>query len=140
MLEDASEWSEDDAEQVEFEQQCITARRQTIQEARKIWSPDAKAHAGVIVTVDREGEAAVVRGLIRDLDRKAVVAAIKVADETEGQGGEEAEAIPMRRPAKCSQSLLKRLAAHRTIALQAMLSRDTPVALAALTYLLLRIR
>ncbi|MBT9495554.1 MAG: ParB/RepB/Spo0J family partition protein, partial [Paucibacter sp.] len=135
-LDDAPEWSEDEdeAERIELEQQCITVRRTAIQEARKIWSPDVKAHAGALVTVDREGEAAVMRGLMRDTDRKAVAAAIKVADEAEGQGLEAVEAAAKNHPAACSQSLVKRLAAHRTVALQVMLSRNTPVALVALTH------
>ena len=43
-------------------------------------------------------------------------------------------AAPERRTAECSESLAKRLAAHRTVALQVMLSRNTPVALASLAH------
>ena len=42
-------------------------------------------------------------------------------------------AAVVRRASDCSESLAKRLAAHRTVALQVMLSRNTPVALASLT-------
>jgi ParB family chromosome partitioning protein len=134
-LEDAAEWSEDEAERIDLEQQCIAVRRHAIQEARMTWSPDVKAHAGALLTVDREGEAAVMRGLMRDADRKAVAVAFKAADEVEGQGLDAIEVTPTNRPAQCSQSLAKRLAAHRTVALQVMLSRSTPVALAALAHL-----
>lgn len=134
-LEDAPEWSEDDAERIDLEQQCIAVRRNAIQEARKTWSLDVKAHAGALVTIDREGEIAVLRGLMRDADRKAVAAALKGADAAEGKGGEAVEAAtPKSSPAECSQSLTKRLAAHRTVALQVVLSRNSPVALAALAH------
>jgi ParB family transcriptional regulator, chromosome partitioning protein len=36
-------------------------------------------HAGVIVTINREGDAQIIRGLVRETDRKLMAAAMKAA-------------------------------------------------------------
>jgi ParB family chromosome partitioning protein len=73
-LDDAPEWSPDEAEVIDLEEQDIAARRKAIHEALKTWTPEQKAHAGVIVTFGREGDVEVMRGLVRNEDRKAVAA------------------------------------------------------------------
>ena len=73
-LDDAPEWSPDEAEMIDLEEQDIAARREAIHEALKTWTPEQKAHAGAIVTISREGDVEVMRGLVRDEDRKAVAA------------------------------------------------------------------
>ena len=70
-LDDAPEWSADEAECIDLEEQDIAARCKTIRDGLKTWAPDAMAHAGAIVTVSREGDAEVIRGLVRDADRRA---------------------------------------------------------------------
>lgn len=143
-LEDAPEWSADEAECIDLEEQCIAARRKALQEGMKAWAPEAKARAGVIVTVGREGDAEVIRGLLREADRKAWVASQKTrhrkdAGSRDEFSGELTETTETGRPveqrvAACSDSLMRRLAAHRTAALQLMLSRRSDVALAALVH------
>jgi ParB family chromosome partitioning protein len=143
-LDDAPEWSADETECIDLEEQDIAARCKAIRDGLKTWAPDAMAHAGAIVTVSREGDAEVIRGLVRDADRRAFASAQKVAGRTAASAGAGAgsvvpDALPSR-PARregepgCSESLAKRLAAHRTVALQVMLSRNTAVALAALAH------
>ena len=39
-----------------------------------MWPPAIKSKAGVIVTINREGDAAIIRGLLREADRKALEA------------------------------------------------------------------
>ncbi len=140
-LNDAPEWSADEAEVIDLEEQDIAARRKAIHDGLKTWAPTAMAHAGAIVTVSRDGDAEVIRGLVREADRKASASARKVIGRASGvaaadvTGAPESEiAAPERRTAECSESLAKRLAAHRTVALQVMLSRNTPVALASLAH------
>ena len=133
-----AEWTSDEAECIDLEEQAIAERRKAIQEALKTWAPEVKAHAGVIVTVNREGDAEVIRGLVREADRKTLVASRKavvsaVADPA-GETQPVASSQPSRRTAEYSESMQRRLAAHRTVALQVMLSRNTQVALAALTH------
>jgi len=138
-LDDAPEWSADEAELIDLEEQDIAARRKAIQEGLMTWAPETKAHAGTIVTVSREGDVEVIRGLVREGDRKALASARSAAGRaTAGialkPSRDAASAPPASegRVAGCSESLAKRLAAHRTMALQVMLSRNTAVALASL--------
>ena len=120
-----------------------------------MWAPEVKALAGVIVTVNREGDVEVIRGLVREADRRALDANRRKAEKArrampEGDASDEAdrrasaavnydeeprdrksESVAPKR-AEFSDALSRRLAAHRTLALQVLLSRNVPVALAAL--------
>ena len=143
-LDDAPEWSPDEAEMIDLEEQDIAARRKAIHEALKTWTPEQKVHAGVIVTIGRDGDVEVMRGLVRDEDRKAVAASVRSKGATDHRGAGDAcdddegsqslSAAPDRRAPGCSEALTKRLAAHRTMALQAMLAQNTTVALAAVVH------
>lgn len=140
-LDDAPEWSADEAELIDLEEQDIEARCKALHEALKIWTPEAKAHAGVIVTINRVGDVEVIRGLVRESDRKALAAATRPASGTDAgdaeqsaDGASSAPATPERGVPCCSEALTKRLAAHRTMALQAMLAQNTAVALASLLH------
>jgi ParB family chromosome partitioning protein len=144
-LNDAAEWSADDAERIDLEEQAIEERRTAIQGALKTWPAEAKQHAGAIVTVGREGDPEVIRGLLRETDRKAMAVLQKAPggptrgarDDDPVESAEHSGAAE-RRASECSDSLTKRLAAHRTVALQVMLSRNTAVALASLTHVLVQ--
>lgn len=136
-LDDAPEWSPDEADVIDLEEQDIAVRRKVIQEALKTWAPEQKAHAGVIVTIGRDWDVEVMRGLVRDEDRKAIAAAVRSNVATD-QGNADGEpqssslsAAPERRAPGCSEALTKRLAAHRTMALQAMLKQNVAMALAS---------
>ncbi len=142
-LDDAPEWSPDEAEMIDLEEQDIAARRKLIHEALKTWTPVQRAHAGVIVTIGRDGDVEVVRGLVRDEDRKAVAAAVGAkgakehgdpGDAGDDEGAPSMSMAPERRVPGCSDALMKRLAAHRTMALQAMLTQNTTVALASVVH------
>ncbi|MEP7102651.1 MAG: ParB/Srx family N-terminal domain-containing protein, partial [Burkholderiales bacterium] len=116
-LSEASEWSADEAECIALEEQAIEERRKAIQEGLKTWAPDDKAHSGVIVTVTREGDPAVVRGLVREVDRKARALSRKALGGATGDATGDAADTPVvaaPRTADCSDKLLRRLAAHRT--------------------------
>jgi ParB family transcriptional regulator, chromosome partitioning protein len=140
-LGEAADWSADDAERFDLEEQDIEARRRAIEDARKTWTPEAMALAGVIVTLSREGDVKLIRGLVRDADRKAMAAATR-SEAQPGEGAADARgeaASPMRsstagRAPGCSEALTKRLAAHRTMALQAMLAQNSTVALATVVH------
>jgi ParB family chromosome partitioning protein len=143
-LDDAPEWSPNEAEMIDLEEQDIAARCKAIHEALKTWTPEQKAHAGVIVTIGREGDVEVMRGLVRDEDRKAIAAAVRSKVATDPGNADEASqdephsasssAAPERRAPGCSEALTKRLAAHRTMALQAMLVQNAAVALASVVH------
>ena len=140
---ESDNWSTVDAERIDLEEQDIAARRAAIQIARQTWRAEDRQHAGAIVTVSREGDAEIIRGLLREAARKAVAAArgrVKGArlggnaqaevGAVDGEGDSGSSAEPRER---ClSERLLCRLAAHRTVALQAVLSSNTHLALATL--------
>lgn len=143
-LDDAPAWSPDEAEMIDLEEQDITTRRTAIHEVLKIWTSEQKAHAGVIVTIGRDGDVEVMRGLVREEDRKAIAAAVGAKGAKEhrdpddaGDDDEDAQSLSAalaRRASGCSDALTKRLAAHRTMALQAMLAQNTAVALASVVH------
>jgi ParB family chromosome partitioning protein len=143
-LADANAWNGPEAERIGLEGEDIGARRRAIQNGLKVWPAPIKARAGAIVTISREGDATIIRGLLREADRKALEASQRKArkDSTSSaaeatESGNAAEG-PARTPGEFSEALTRRLAAHRTAALQAMLVGNGPVALAALANTLLR--
>jgi ParB family chromosome partitioning protein len=144
-LEAAHAWNGPDAERIGLEGDGIEARRRAIQDGLKVWPAAVKARAGVIVTISREGDVTLIRGLLREADRKALEVAQRKArkDDTRTGDTERAEAQSKSEPPApatngCSEALTRRLAAHRTAALQAMLAGNVQVALAALAHTLMR--
>ena len=132
------------AERINLEEQDIAAHRKAIHDRLKFWKPEAKRHAGVIVTINREGDAEIIRGLVREADRKRMAGALMAArgpergaSGTAGTAGTVAAGTEARAQ-DCSEGLLRRLSAHRTVALQAVLARNTPLALAALALVFVR--
>jgi ParB family chromosome partitioning protein len=95
------------------------------------YSPTVRAAAGAVVTIDRQGEAVIHRGLLREAEAKALR---MLARAQAGIDGEEAKDTDQPEPDKASLSerLARRLSAHRTAALQIELARHPQVALAAL--------
>lgn len=139
-LDDAPDWSAMDAERIDLEEQDIAARRSAIQVARQVWRDEDKAVAGAIVTVHREGDAEILRGLVRAGNRRKAetckAAAVKGRDE---EGGVSPQAAAKPAPARApghSDALMRRLTAHKTVALQATLAGQTHAALVALAHAL----
>lgn len=139
-LDDDDTWTPRDGERIDLEEQDIEARRKAIQVARQVWRDADKVRAGVIVTVGRDGSTEIIRGLIRPEDRQATNAearsrtARKHAAESGSHEPATTESAELRAP--FSETLLRRLAAHRTAALQAVLARDAHAPLVALTHAL----
>lgn len=141
-LRTADEFQSDEAECIHLELDDISGRRNAIRETLASWSPDARASAGAIVTVGREGDPEIIRGLVRELDRKGAKAAAEGRRKGRGNGGALGEqgapasdgpsASTESKGAGHSDSLVRRLMAHRTVALQALLAQNIQVALAAL--------
>ncbi len=75
LLEDAYE-SEDEAEDkvelLEQRREQVAAELQAMHNALQEYAPDVRAVAGAIVTIDRDGEAAIHRGLLREAEAKAL--------------------------------------------------------------------
>jgi ParB family chromosome partitioning protein len=139
-LEDAYD-AEDEGrtETLEQRREQVAGELQTVEDAFQGYAPDVRAVAGAIVTLDREGEAVIHRGLLREAEAKALRtlqrlrqgfdgAENEAGNDNEGEGSEQA------RTAVMSDRLAQRLSAHRTAALQIEVARHPQVALAALVH------
>lgn len=125
-----------DAADLQKKQRRLTelrAQLRRLDEKYAAWTPEILSLADAIVTVERNGEIVVHRGLVRPQDRKALgkAAAVHAPRRDESPSGDQ-ESEPQR-PA-LSEALTRKLTAHRTIALQRMLADNTHVALAGLAH------
>ncbi|MEK8034238.1 hypothetical protein AACH06_25715 [Ideonella sp. DXS29W] len=117
------------------------ARRRTnaelhaLQEQTAVWSPEVKALAGAIVAIDAAGRTHITRGLVKEEHRKALA---RQSSRTKGGSARAAEhgpQAPAQRAAPAqSEALTRRLTAHRTVAMQAMLANSPNTALAVLAH------
>ncbi|WP_150428684.1 ParB N-terminal domain-containing protein [Dechloromonas sp. CZR5] len=128
---------EDKADALQEEGEAMGEQLQALEDGLQYYSPNVKAAAGVVVTVDRNGEAVIHRGLLREAEAKALrtlerlrqgVADGEAANDDEGDTTEEDQAPAM------SDRLAQRLSAHRTAALQIEVARHPQAALAALVH------
>lgn len=126
---------EDKADALQEEGEALGEQLQVLDDGLQDYSPNVKAAAGAIVTIDRNGEAVIHRGLLREAEAKALrtlerlrqgFAEGETANDDEGDTPDEAQAPAM------SDRLAQRLSAHRTAALQIEIARHPQVALAAL--------
>lgn len=107
------------------------------------YTPDVRAVAGAIVTVGREGEIVVLRGLLREAEARALDTLERLkrglnksATTRPDDPGEATDGADSTAPVSASLSdrLAQRLSAHRTAALQIEIARHPQVALAALVH------
>lgn len=96
------------------------------------YAPDVRAVAGAIVTVDRQGDAVIHRGLLREAEAKALRTLERLRQSFAGEGVEddpESEDVEPPKAANLSDRLAQRLSAHRTAALRIEVARHPQVAL-----------
>ena len=130
---------EDKTETLEPRREQVAEKLQAIEEALQDYAPDVRAVAGAIVTLDREGEAVIHRGLLREAEAKALRTLERLRQgcgnaegDAENDGaGEDAE---QSKAANLSDRLAQRLSAHRTAALQIEVAQHPHVALAVLVH------
>ncbi len=130
---------EDKAETLEQRREQIAGELQAVEDALQGYAPEVRDVAGAIVTIDRNGEAVIHRGLLREAEAKALRTLDKlrrgfgsVEGEAASDEGEDADDTP--KTASLSDRLAQRLSAHRTAALQIEVARHPQVALAALVH------
>ncbi|MEN5266310.1 ParB/RepB/Spo0J family partition protein [Stenotrophomonas sp. TWI587] len=130
---------EEKAEALQEEGEHLGEQLQALEDGLQDYGEAVKAAAGAIVTIDRNGEAVIHRGLLREAEAKALrtLERLRQGFGSEGQAGnddtgEEADDAP--KPAAMSDRLAQRLSAHRTAALQIEVARHPQVALAALVH------
>lgn len=139
-LEDAC-GAEDEAKAEKLEQRRdqVVGELQDAEDALQGYAPEVREVAGAIVTIDRNGEAVIHRGLLREAEAKALRTLEKLRrgfGSTKGEAAddehENADDAP--KAASLSDRLAQRLSAHRTAALQIEVARHPHVALAALVH------
>jgi len=122
---------EDKAAALEDESDRLREQLSDLDAQLATYSPTMRAAAGAVVTIDREGEVAVHRGLLREAEAKALRLLAKAQAGSEGKVAEGTDR-PGSDNASLSEKLARRLSAHRTAALQIELARHPQAALAAL--------
>lgn len=128
---------EDKAETLEPLREQVGGELQAAEDALQGYAPDVRAVAGAIVTINRDGEAAIHRGLLREVEAKALRTLEKLRQGftgTEGADDAAGEDAEPPKAANLSDRLAQRLSAHRTAALQIEVARHPQVALAALVH------
>ncbi|GGH48992.1 chromosome partitioning protein ParB [Comamonas phosphati] len=128
---------EDKADALQEEGERLGEQLQAVEDGLQGYGANVKAAAGAIVTIDRNGEAVIHRGLLREAEAKALRTLEKLRqgfgdpDAANDDEGEEDEAP---KAAAMSDRLAQRLSAHRTAALQIGVACRPQVALAALVH------
>ena len=128
---------EDRAETLQEEGERLGEQLQALEDDLQGYSDNVRAAAGAIVTIDRNGDAVIHRGLLREAEAKALrtlerlrqgFGSEEADNDDEGETADEAKAPAM------SDRLAQRLSAHRTAALQIEVARHPQAALAALAH------
>ena len=105
----------------------ISAQIDAINEKRRVPNPEQQALSGAIVSIGRSGDLDVKHGLLKPEDAKRFAREDKGAIKSDSPS----------EPRVHSAALMRRLTAHKTIALQATLAQRPAVALIALTHRLI---
>ncbi|MFO2427526.1 ParB/RepB/Spo0J family partition protein [Pseudomonas aeruginosa] len=127
------------AEKLEQRRDQVVGELQDAEDALQGYAPEVREVAGAIVTIDRNGEAVIHRGLLREAEAKALRTLEKLrrgfgSAEGEAANDEHEDADDAPKAASLSDRLAQRLSAHRTAALQIEVARHPHVALAALVH------
>jgi len=122
QIEDAGE-DEEQAEALQQQEEDISGKIDAIEDAMRVPDPAQRAVAGAVVSMDRSGEWRIETGLLRPEDARKFQRAERVS----------AKATPDV-PRLHSAALVRRLTAHRTLALCATVAQRPDVALLALAH------
>lgn len=120
----AIEDDEDRLSELSDQAEKIEVRIEALQDKRKVLDPAQQALAGAIVSIGWGGELEVKEGLLKPEDAKRFTREQKAAVKAAAPSG----------PRVHSAALVRRLTAHKTLALQATLAQRPDVALVALTH------
>ncbi|WP_024540119.1 ParB/RepB/Spo0J family partition protein, partial [Comamonas badia] len=129
---------ENKADALQEEGEAVGEQLQALEDGLQGYGANVKAAAGAIVTIDRNGEAVIHRGLMREAEAKALRTLKKLrqgfGNEGETGSDEDEEADDAPKTAAMSDRLAQRLSAHRTAALQIEVARHPQAALAAVVH------
>ncbi|MCF3953811.1 ParB/RepB/Spo0J family partition protein [Pseudomonas aeruginosa] len=131
---------EDKADALQEEGEAVGKQLQTLEDGLQDYGATVKAAAGAIITIDRNGQAVIHRGLMREAEAKALRTLERLRQGFSGEDagnddeGEDADGDGQPKTAAMSDKLAQRLSAHRTAALQIEVARHPQVVLAALVH------
>lgn len=124
---------EEKAEALDDEGRRVGEQLEALEAELLAYAPTVRAAAGAIVTLDRQGEPVIHRGLLRDAEAKALRTLARVQGGIDPADTED-EDSPEPTKAGISEKLARRMSAHRTAALQIELARNPQASLAALVH------
>ncbi|EKE18339.1 MAG: hypothetical protein ACD_10C00029G0001, partial [uncultured bacterium] len=124
---------EEKVEALEEEGRRVGEKLEALEAELLAYGSTVRAAAGAIVTLDRQGEPVIHRGLLRDAEVKALRTLARVQGGIDPEDTED-EDSPEPKKAGISEKLARRLSAHRTAALQIELARNPQASLAALVH------
>ncbi|WP_261540122.1 ParB/RepB/Spo0J family partition protein [Burkholderia multivorans] len=131
---------EEKADALQEEGEALGEQLQALEDGLQDYGATVKAAAGVIVTIDRNGQAVIHRGLLREAEAKALRTLERLRQGFSGEDagnddeGEDGDSEGQPKTSAMSDKLAQRLSAHRTAALQIEVARHPQVALAALVH------
>ena len=129
---------EEKADALQEEGERLGEQLQALEDGLLDYAANVKAAAGAIVTIDRDGQAAIHRGLLREAEAKALrtLERLRQGFGSEGEAANEDAGEDDEQPktAAMSDRLAQRLSAHRTAALQIEVARHPQAALAAVVH------
>lgn len=129
---------EEKADALQEEGETLGEQLQALEDGLQDYGANVKAAAGAIVTIDRNGEAVIHRGLMREAEAKALRTLERLrqgfSSEGEAENDDEGEDDKQPKTAAMSDRLAQRLSAHRTAALQIEVARHPQAALAAVVH------
>ncbi|MEB5486047.1 ParB/RepB/Spo0J family partition protein [Burkholderia pseudomallei] len=142
-LEDAYDAEDEDkTATLEERREQVAGELQAIEEVLRDYTPEVRALAGAIITLDANGEVVIHRGLLREAEAKALRTLAKLRQGfSAGEGasdekGDDVDEAP--KAGRLSDRLAQRLSAHRTAALQFEVAQHPHIALAALVHGMVR--
>ncbi|WP_028731129.1 ParB/RepB/Spo0J family partition protein [Pandoraea sp. E26] len=129
---------EEKADALQEEGERLGEQLQVLEDRLLDYAANVKAAAGAIITIDRDGQAVIHRGLLREAEAKALRTLERLrqgfGSEGEADNDDEGEDDDPPKTAAMSDRLAQRLSAHRTAALQIEVARYPHIALAALVH------
>lgn len=132
---------EEKADALQEEGEAVGEQLQALEDGLQDYGATVKAAAGAIVTIDRNGQVVIHRGLLREAEAKALRTLERLrqgfgseSEAVNDDEGEDGDSDEQPKTAAMSDKLAQRLSAHRTAALQIEVARHPQVALAALVY------
>lgn len=132
---------EEKADALQEEGERLGEQLQALEDGLLDYAANVKAAAGAIVTIDRDGQTVIHRGLLREAEAKALrtLERLRQGFGSEGEAanddeGEDGDDDRQPKTAAMSDRLAQRLSAHRTAALQIEVARHPQAALAAVVH------